>query len=317
MSFIKLYFCSVFYTIDIMFLNTLGFVTWTVDPVAFSLGSVEVRWYGILLATGFLLAYFTLDRIFKVEKLSPKLLDKISIWTIVWTIVGLRLGHFLFYEPEQFIEAPLEIILPFHDGKFVGYQGLASHGAVIAIILFLVYYSWRHKINFLWLTDRLAIAIPIAAAFVRIGNLMNHEIVGSITTVPWAFDFTMGGPGIAGTFRHPAQIYESIVYLLIFIGLTVYYFKFAKGKVPAGRTTGITLTFIFLARFIIEFFKEVQVQTEVGHTLDNGQILSIPIVMLGLAALIYSIVNKNNIPQCQYGLNSEVFPKKSNTTSTK
>lgn len=290
-----------------MFINNLCYVKWTVNPVAFSLGFAEVRWYGILLAVGFLLAYFVLDRIFKVEQLSPKLLDKISIWTIVWTIIGLRLGHFLFYEPEQFIEAPLEIILPIHEGKFVGYQGLASHGAVIAIILFLLYYSWRHKINFLWLTDRLAIAIPIAAAFVRVGNLMNHEIVGSITTVPWAFDFTLGGPGIAGTYRHPAQLYEAITYLLIFIGLMIYYFKFAKGKVPAGRTTGITLAFIFIARFIIEFFKEVQVNSEVGHVLNNGQILSIPIVVLGLSALIYSIVKSNNVPQCQYGIGSKVF----------
>lgn len=280
--------------------NIFCYVKWTVEPVAFSVGFAEIRWYGILLAAGFLLAYFVLGRIFKVEQLSPKLLDKISIWTIIWTIVGLRLGHFLFYEPEQFVEAPLEIIFPVHDGKFVGYQGLASHGAVIAIILFLLYYSWRHKINFLWLTDRLAIAIPVAAAFVRVGNLMNHEIVGSITNVPWAFDFTLGGPGIAGTFRHPAQLYESVVYLLIFIGLVIYYFKFAKGKVPAGRTTGITLTLIFLARFIIEFFKEVQVNSEVGHALNNGQILSIPVIAVGLAALIYSIVRKDNIPKCQY-----------------
>lgn len=283
-----------------MLLNALCYVKWTVDPVAIRLGSMEIRWYGILLATGFLLAYVTLQQIFKVEKLDQKLLDKISIWTIIWTIVGLRLGHFLFYQPEQFITDPLGIILPFEDGKFVGYQGLASHGGVIAILLFLIYYSWKHKINFLWLTDRLAIAIPIAAAFVRIGNLMNHEIVGCITKVPWAFDFTRGGIGIAGTMRHPAQIYEAIVYFLVFIGLIIYYFKYAKGKVPAGRTTGITLTVIFLARFIIEFFKEVQVESEVGHVLNNGQLLSIPIVMLGLAALIYSFVKKDQIPSCQY-----------------
>lgn len=283
-----------------MFLNFLCYVKWTVDPVAIRLGSIEIRWYGILLATGFLLAYITLQQIFKVEKLDQKLLDKISIWTIIWTIVGLRLGHFLFYQPEQFITDPLSIILPFENGKFVGYQGLASHGAVIAILLFLIYYSWKHKIHFLWLTDRLAIAIPIAAAFVRIGNLMNHEIVGSITKVPWAFDFTRGGIGIAGTMRHPSQIYEAVVYFLIFLGLIIYYFKFAKGKVPAGRTTGITLTLIFLARFIIEFFKEVQVQSELGHILNNGQMLSIPVIMLGLAALIYSFVKKDVIPACQY-----------------
>lgn len=281
-------------------LNTLCYVTWKVDPVAFHIGSVEVRWYGILLATGFLLAYYTLQQIFKTEKLSQKLLDKISIWTIVWTIIGLRLGHFLFYEPEMFVKAPLQILLPIDSqGNFIGYQGLASHGAVIAIILFVIYYTWRHKINVLWLMDRLAIAIPIAAAFVRCGNLMNHEIVGSITTVPWAFDFTMGGPGVAGSLRHPAQLYESVVYFLLFIGLITYYFKFAKGKVAAGRMAGTTLTVIFIARFIIEFFKEVQVESEIGHVLNNGQWLSIPIILLGIGLLIYSFV-KTNYPECPY-----------------
>lgn len=282
-----------------MLLNTLCTITWKANPIAFHIGSLEIRWYGILLASGFLLAYYTLQKIFQTEKLSQKLLDKISIWTIVWTIIGLRLGHFLFYEPEQFITNPLEIILPFHDGKFVGYQGLASHGAVIAIIGFITYYCWKHKINFFWLLDRLGIAIPIAAAFVRIGNLMNHEIVGSITNVPWAFDFIYGGIGVAGTFRHPAQLYESFVYLMVFIGLTVYYFRFAKGKVAAGRTSGITLTVIFVARFIIEFFKEVQVQSEVGHALNNGQLLSIPIILVGVALLVYSFV-KPNYPECPY-----------------
>lgn len=295
-------------TIHNTLMNTLLAVTWKANPIAFHLGSVEVRWYGILLATGFLLAYFTFQKIFKVENVSQKLLDKISIWTIIWTIVGLRLGHFLFYEPEQFITNPLEIILPIHDGKFVGYQGLASHGAVIAILLFIIYYTWRHKINIFWLLDRLGIAIPIAAAFVRIGNLMNHEIVGSITDVPWAFDFLYGGLGVAGTLRHPSQLYESIVYLLVFLGLFIYYFKFAKGKVAAGRTSGITLFVIFTARFIIENFKEVQVAREVGHALNNGQILSIPIILIGLGLLIYSFV-KPSYPECQYKETGNAYSK--------
>lgn len=295
-------------TIHNTLMNTLLAVTWKANPIAFHLGSVEVRWYGILLATGFLLAYFTFQKIFKVENVSQKLLDKISIWTIIWTIVGLRLGHFLFYEPEQFITNPLEIILPIHDGKFVGYQGLASHGAVIAILLFIIYYTWRHKINIFWLLDRLGIAIPIAGAFVRIGNLMNHEIVGSITDVPWAFDFIYGGLGVAGTLRHPSQLYESIVYLLVFLGLAIYYFKFAKGKVAAGRTSGITLFVIFTARFIIENFKEVQVAREVGHALNNGQILSIPIILIGLGLLIYSFV-KPSYPECQYKETGNAYSK--------
>ncbi len=283
-----------------MLYQALCTITWKVDPVAFRIGSIEVRWYGILLAFGFLLAYYTLQKIFKTEKLSQKLLDKISIWTIVWTIVGLRLGHFLFYEPEMFKTSPLQILLPVDENwHFIGYQGLASHGGVLGIFCFLIYYCWRHKINFLWILDRLAIAVPIAASFVRIGNLMNHEIVGSITTMSWGFNFIYGGLGVAETFRHPAQLYESVVYLSVFIGLVFYYFKFAKGKIAAGRTSGITLTTIFTARFIIEFFKEVQVQSEVNHVLNNGQWLSIPLIILGVGLLIYSFV-KTYYPECKY-----------------
>lgn len=283
--------------------HLLGYINWTVDPIAFHLGSIEIRWYGILLATGFVLAYLTLGKIFKVEKLSQQLLDKLSIWTIVWTIVGLRLGHFIFYEPEYFIAHPLQVLLPFDENwHFIGYQGLASHGAVIAIILWLIYFAYTRKMNFCWLIDRLAIAIPIAAAFVRLGNLMNHEIIGSITDVAWGFNFTMGGwdtdgTQIAGTYRHPAQLYEAAVYLTLFIGLVIYYFRFAKGKVPPGRTTGITLTVVFTARLIIEFFKANQVASEVGMVLNIGQKLSIPLILIGIAFLAYSIYNRNKIPQ--------------------
>ena len=134
------------------FLNTLCTITWKVNPVAIHLGSVEVRWYGILLATGFLLAYYTLQQIFKTEKLSQKLLDKISIWTIVWCIVGLRLGHFLFYEPEFLVAHPLQVLLPIdEEGHFIGYQGLASHGGAIAMILWIIYFAYTRKLNFFWL----------------------------------------------------------------------------------------------------------------------------------------------------------------------
>lgn len=275
----------------------LAFINWTVDPIAFSIGSISVRWYGILLALGFFLAYLTLSKIFKYEKISQGLLDKFAFWTVIWTIVGLRIGHFLFYDPEYFIQAPLQILLPFDENwNFIGYQGLASHGGVWAIIIFVIYFAWRRKMNFFWLIDRLAVVVLIAAALVRLGNLMNHEIVGSITTVPWAFDFTHGGPGVAGTLRHPAQLYESIVYFITYLGLVFYYFKIAKGNLPPGRTTGILLIIVFTARFIIEFYKEVQVAKEASMTLDIGQILSIPFVLIGIGLLIYSIINKNKIP---------------------
>ena len=276
---------------------TLNFITWTVSPELISIGSFAIRWYGLLLALGFYFAYLTLSKIFKTENVSQQLLDKLAIWCIVWTLVGLRLAHFIFYEPQFLIHYPLQVFLPFdEEWNFIGYQGLASHGAVIALILFLTYFAWKHKMNALWLLDRLCIVIPIAAAMVRLGNLMNHEIVGSITTVPWAFNFTHGGDEVAGTFRHPSQLYESLVYFSLFIFMLIYYFKITKGNIPAGRTIGILLTVIFTARFFIEFVKEVQVKSEVGMTLNIGQWLSIPFIIIGLGFLIYSFICKNNIP---------------------
>jgi len=275
----------------------LNFITWSVSPELFSIGSFSVRWYGLLLALGFFFAYLTLSKIFKTEKLSQQLLDKLTLWCIVWTLVGLRLAHFLFYEPQFLLNHPLQVLLPFDEHwNFIGYQGLASHGAVIALILFLTYFAWKHKMNALWLLDRLCVVIPIAAAMVRLGNLMNHEIVGSITAVPWAFNFTHGGYGVADTLRHPAQLYESLVYFALYIFMFIYYFKITKGNMPAGRTMGILLTVIFTARFFIEFVKEVQVESEIGMTLNIGQWLSIPFIIIGLGLLIYSFINKNNIP---------------------
>ncbi len=283
----------------------LLYINWNPDPVFLNIaGNFSIRYYGLLWVVGILLSYLMVRQQYIDRKIDEKKFDPLFFYCFFGMIIGARLGHCLFYEPEYYMNHVAEMFLPVKflpDGgwKWIGYQGLASHGGVIAIISFVIYYTWRHKINFLWLLDRLAIAVPIAAAFVRCGNLMNHEIVGSLTTVPWAFDFTMGGMGVAGTFRHPAQLYESAVYFLLFIGLVVYYFKFAKGKVAAGRTSGITLTVIFIARFVIEFFKEVQVSSEMGHVLNNGQKLSIPLVLLGLGLLIYSFV-KTNYPECPY-----------------
>jgi prolipoprotein diacylglyceryl transferase len=278
--------------------TVLNFITWSVSPEMITLGSFSIRWYGVLLATGFFFAYLTLSKIFKKENLSQQLLDKLTIWCIVWTIVGLRLAHFVFYEPQYLIKYPLQVLLPFDENwNFIGYQGLASHGAVIALITFLSWFAWKHKMNVLWLLDRLCIVIPIAAAMVRLGNLMNHEIVGSITNVSWAFDFTHGGYGVAGTLRHPAQLYESLVYFSLYGFMLLYYFRMTKGNIPAGRAVGTLLTVIFTARFLIEFVKEVQVNREIGMTLNIGQWLSIPFIIIGLGLLIYSFINKDKIPK--------------------
>ena len=277
--------------------STLNFITWSVTPEIFSIGSFSVRWYGVLLALGFFFGYLTLSKVFKTEKLSQQLLDKLSIWCIVWTVIGLRLAHFAFYEPKFLLQHPLQVLLPFDEyWNFIGYQGLASHGAVIALISFLTYFAWKRKMNALWLLDRLCIVIPIAAAMVRLGNLMNHEIVGSITSVSWAFNFIHGGYGVEDTLRHPAQLYESLVYFALYGFMLIYYFKITKGNIPAGRTVGILLTVIFTARFFIEFVKEVQVSSEIGMTLNIGQWLSIPFIIIGLGFLLFSFIKKDNIP---------------------
>ncbi|NLE63439.1 MAG: prolipoprotein diacylglyceryl transferase [Bacteroidales bacterium] len=167
----------------------LTYITWNVDPILFQLGSLRVGWYGVLLASGFLLAYLLFQKMLVKEGLPQDITDRFAVYTILWTVVGLRIGHCLFYDWAYFSNHILEIFIPFtqtpQGWQFTGYAGLASHGGVIAIILFVIYYSYKHKINILWLLDRMSIAVPIAAAFVRCGNLMNSEIIGVITDKPW------------------------------------------------------------------------------------------------------------------------------------
>ncbi len=260
-----------------------AYIIWDVNPVLLALGSLEIRWYGLLLAGGFFLSYLTLGKIFKKEGLSQEFLDKFAFSTVIWTVVGLRLGHVLFYEPEYYFARPLEILM-------VWQGGLASHGAVIGIISFVLYFTYKNKIPVLWLFDRLAAVIPIAAGLVRIGNLMNSEIYGTPTDLPWAFVFVRDDmlP------RHPSQIYEALVYLSLFV-FFLWYYKKLEGKIPAGRFTGIILAVIFTARFFIEFVKDVQVDFEANMMLNMGQWLSIPFMIIGAALWIYSY-KKKEIP---------------------
>jgi phosphatidylglycerol:prolipoprotein diacylglycerol transferase len=260
-----------------------AYIIWDVSPILLQLGSLEIRWYGLLLAGGFFLSYLTLGKIMKKEGLSQEFLDKFAFSTVVCTVVGLRLGHVLFYEPEYYFARPLEILM-------VWQGGLASHGAVIGIISFVLYFTYKNKVPVLWLFDRLAAVIPIAAGLVRIGNLMNSEIYGTPTDVPWAFVFVRDDmlP------RHPSQIYEALVYLSLFV-FFLWYYKKLSGKIPAGRFTGIILAVIFTARFFIEFVKDVQVDFEASMMLNMGQWLSIPFMIIGTALWIYSY-KKKEIP---------------------
>jgi len=274
----------------------LEYITWNADPILIRLGDLRIGWYGLLLACGFLLAYLVFQKMTTREGLPEKLSDKFAICLILWTVVGLRLGHCLFYEWNSYFKHHLlEIFIPFVETaegwKFTGYAGLASHGGVIAILCYVLWFSHKHKINLLWMMDRLAIAIPLAAAFVRCGNLMNSEIIGTVTHQPWGFIFMQlegNGTDECCEPRHPAQLYEAVVYLSLFFFQVWYYFRHTKGKIPLGRAAGITLTVVFIARFLIEFVKKEQVDFEKGMALDMGQLLSIPFILLGIFFVVRS-----------------------------
>jgi prolipoprotein diacylglyceryl transferase len=275
----------------------LNYIEWNVDSLLFKTGPVRVAWYGLLLMAGFLIAYLIFQRIARKEKVDTSLVERFSMFTIIWTLLGLRLGHCLFYDWAYFQHHLLEIFIPFvetSDGwEFTGFAGLASHGGTIAIILFVLYFSTKHKMSLIWLLDRLSIAIPVAAAFVRCGNLMNSEIIGTTTTMPWGFIFMqLEGTSDCCEPRHPTQIYEALVYLLLFSYQLWYYFRKTKGRIPGGRSVGTLLVVIFTARFFIEFVKENQVAFEANLPLNMGQYLSIPFVLLGLVFLWYSFKRK-------------------------
>ena len=271
----------------------LNYIIWNADPIIFKMGPLRVGWYGLLLATGFAIAYLVFQKIAKNEKVDLNLIDKFSFLTALWAIIGLRLVDCLFYNWDYYQHHLLEIVIPFRETaegwEFTGFSGLASHGAVIAIILFVLYFSRKHRMSELWLLDRLAIAIPLAAAFVRCGNLMNSEIIGTATTVPWGFVFMQLGETEP---RHPSQLYEALVYISLFAYQMWYYFKHTKGHIPAGRSVGTLLLVIFTARFFIEFIKEVQSDFETDMFFHMGQWLSLPFILLGAVFMYYSFTKK-------------------------
>jgi len=256
------------------------FRTGTFELFNYTLGPIAVRWYGLLFATGFLCGYFILKKIFTKEQVPLTVLDKLMTFLFLATVVGARLGHCLFYDPQFYLSHPLEI-LKIWEG------GLASHGAAIGIIIALIIFSYRTCMPFLWYLDRIVIGGALTGAFIRFGNLMNSEIVGKATDLPWGFYFDAShNPSIANIPRHPTQIYESLAYLLIAVFLYIYYFKkFPKFK--DGQLFGMFLILVFGFRMLIENLKEVQENFEKDLVLNMGQTLSIPFVLGGVFLLIY------------------------------
>lgn len=264
------------------------YILWHPSEVAFSLGPLQIRWYALCWLIGLLAAYFIVRRLYKDQKIKPELFDPLFVYCFVGVLVGARLGHCLFYEPEYFLSSGthmLEMILPMQhaaDGwHFTGYRGLASHGGTLGLMLALWLYCRRTKLSMWRVLDMIAIATPVTACFIRLGNLMNSEIIGKPTNVPWAFIFA----GDDMTPRHPGQLYEAIAYIIFFfIGWAIY--RRHQNRVGTGFFFGLCLTLIFTARFFIEFTKDVQVSFENGMFLNMGQLLSLPFIAIGIFCMV-------------------------------
>lgn len=256
-------------------------IWWTVSPEILKLGPFSLRWYGLLFALAFVFGYIILSKVYKKEKKSLEDLEKLSIYVILGTVIGARLGHCLFYDPAYYLTNPIEILK-------VWQGGLASHGAAIGILTALYLFSKKKKDqNIIWILDRLVIVVALGGAFIRLGNLFNSEIIGKASDLPWAFVFVR----VDEIPRHPTQIYESLFYFVSFIILYSIYQKKSVTLKP-GFLFGLFLILIFGFRFFIEFLKENQSSFESALPINMGQILSIPFVLLGL----YFIFRKKHLP---------------------
>ncbi len=266
-------------------------ILWDVSPIIFEIGPLAIRWYSLLFALGFIIGYFIVKRIYINEGIPVSELDNLTIYTVIGALLGARLGHCFFYDWEYFSQNPLEIILPvsFHpEFRFTGYQGLASHGGAIGIIIALLLFKRKStKKSFFWLIDRVAIPTGFAGACIRFGNLFNSEIYGHQTDLPWGFIFVRNGDTYAS---HPTQIYEAIFYIITSIVLMRLY-KVKKYREAKGFLVGVFFVMVFTARFFIEFIKENQVDFEKNMILNMGQILSIPAILVGIFLIVRAHIN--------------------------
>lgn len=258
-------------------------IYWDIDPVIFSLGPVQVRYYSLCFIIGFTIGYLYFKYFFKREGVSASLLDPLLYTLIFGTLVGARLGHCLFYEPDYYLANPIKIL-------YVWQGGLASHGGAIALLLcmwwFAHHYGKKNRFTFLWIMDRLGITVALVGMFIRLGNLMNSEIYGVETNLPWGFVFVRNGELLP---KHPTQLYEALAYLCLFLILITLYRRFLP-KLKEGMLFGLFLLLLFSARFFIEYIKQPQVDFEQGMALNMGQLLSIPFILAGAGLLVYSII---------------------------
>lgn len=269
-------------------MNNLLYVLWNPSPDMMHIGPLTLHWYSMCWLVGLLGAYLLMKRLYKEQYIKDELFDPLFLYCFVGILIGARLGHCLFYQPDYFLSSGkhiVEMLLPIHfmeDGgwRFTGYEGLASHGGTLGLMIALWLYCRKTKLGIWHVLDNIAIVTPITACFIRLGNLMNSEIIGKVTDVPWAFIFEK----VDTAPRHPGQLYEALAYaLLLVIGYAVY--RKHPEKVGSGFYFGLCLTYIFTARFFIEFTKDIQVAFEASLPLDMGQLLSLPFIALGIACM--------------------------------
>ena len=264
-------------------------IVWDPSVSLFSIFGFGIRYYSLCWVIGLLGAYLIVQKLYKKGGVSEELFDPLFMYCFIGILVGARLGHCLFYQPDYYLSHPIEMLLPIRntaDGWiFSGYEGLASHGGVIGVIIALILYTRKTKLTMVWTLDNIAVAAPFFSAMVRIGNFMNSEIIGTETNLPWGVIFVQAGETVP---HHPAQLYEAIAYAIIFLfGLLLY--KKYKARTGTGLFMGYCLFTIFTFRFFVEFIKENQVAFEDGMTLIMGQWLSIPLIITGAYFMIKGI----------------------------
>ena len=274
----------------------LLYILWNPNHTALHLGPFEIRWYALCWMIGLALAYIVVRKLYKEQKIKDELFDPLFIYCFLGILIGARLGHCIFYQPQDFLtswQGIIEMLLPIrlgNDGSWlgqtfgfyvIGYAGLASHGGTLGLMIALWLYVKKTKLSIWTVLDNIAIATGSMACCIRLGNLMNSEIIGKITDVPWAFIFER----VDAVPRHPGQLYEAIAYAILFFVMW-YLHKKMPEKIGTGWYFGFCLTYIFTFRFFIEYTKEVQEAFEASLPLDMGQILSIPFIILGVYCMI-------------------------------
>ncbi len=268
----------------------LSYITWTVDPVLISFGSVEVRWYGLMWALGFFVGYYIESKIYEREQVPDEHLESLFFYMMFGTIIGARIGHCFFYDPAYYFSHLSEVLQ-------VWKGGLSSHGGACGILLSLwIFSKFVVKKNFIWVMDRIVIPVAFCGACIRFGNLMNHEIYGHPTDVPWAFEFIKnihqwqrGAEPIFSAPSHPTQIYE-VLYCLVTLGAVLFLYWKTNARKFEGFIYGVFLIGVFLTRSFLEFIKNSQESFEDDMILNMGQILSLPLVIWGLYLLGKSFV---------------------------